>query len=102
MPTSLSAANGTNQGQQRRVVLIWAADPTNVTGYTIERATNSAFTAGLGTTLVTNPLQTTVTVGGLARNTYYYFRIKATNTANGVTSSSGYRNAVPFPIRTNQ
>ncbi len=73
----------------------------NLTGFTIERATDSAFTVGLVTTTA-GAAARSLTVGGLTRNTLYYFRIKATNTVGGVTSSSGPRNAVPFPIRTNQ
>ena len=102
VPSSLTAANGANQGAQRRVVLNWAVSSTaNLTGFTIEWATDSAFTLGVGTTTA-GAAARSLTVSGLVRNTYYYFRIKATNTVSGVTASSGYRNAVPFPIKTNQ
>jgi hypothetical protein len=83
-------------------VLNWAVSSTaNLTGFVIERATDSAFTVGLVSTTA-GAAARSLTVSGLTRNTFYYFRIKATNTISGVTSTSGPRNAVPFPIKTNQ
>jgi hypothetical protein len=68
-------ANG--PGNQRRLVLSWTYAPGgDQTGFTIQRATNAAFS---------NP--TTIQVGdvltytntGLARNTTYYYRVRARN-----------------------
>lgn len=57
-----------------------------ITSYTLERATNSGFTAGL--TTVTGIGGTSYNVTGLAAGTTYYFRVKALN-ANGASSASG-------------
>jgi FtsP/CotA-like multicopper oxidase with cupredoxin domain len=95
-PTSLTAANGANSGSNRSVVLTWTANLTNVTGFTIQRATNSTFTSGLTSVSVASTA-TTYTWTGLSRNTNYYFRILANN---GFAVSSP-TNATPFPILTN-
>ncbi len=45
MPTSFTAVNGPNgPNNTRRVILTWTGNPTNVTCWTIQRATNSSFT----------------------------------------------------------
>jgi len=96
-PTSLTAVNGPNgSGNNRTVNLTWAANTANVTGFTIQRATNAAFTSGLTTTNVATAT-TTLSVTGLSRNTAYYFRIRANN---GAFVSSGWLNATPIPITT--
>jgi FtsP/CotA-like multicopper oxidase with cupredoxin domain len=87
-------ATAVRQGNSARVTLIW----TNVadeTGYTIERATNSAFTANVVTSTV-GANTTTFTTGNVPRNAFFYFRVRAFNGA-GV---SAWANATPFPIRT--
>jgi hypothetical protein len=95
-PTSLSAANGANSGNNRSVILNWTANLTNVTGFTIQRATNAAFTSGLAS-VPAAATATTYTWTGLSRNTSYYFRIVANN---GFVPSAP-TNATPFPILTN-
>ena len=90
-PSALTAANGANQGSQRRVVLTWVDNASNETGFTVQRATNAAFTTGVVNTAVAANAQT-VTVSGLARNTSYYFRIRANN---GAIVSSGWSDATP-------
>ncbi|CAG0990120.1 multicopper oxidase domain-containing protein [Geobacter sp.] len=98
-PGSFTAANGTNgTGNNRTVNLSWVDNSGTVeTGFTIQRATNATFTAGLNTTNVgantTSLIQT-----GLNKNTQYYYRIRANN---GAIVSSAWVNATPFPIRTN-
>ena len=46
-PSNVAAANGANQGNKRSVDLTWSDNSTNETGFTIQRATNAAFTTGL-------------------------------------------------------
>jgi hypothetical protein len=96
-PASLTAANGVNLGNQRRVVLTWPAVTANVTGYTIQRSLVADFATGVTSTNV-GAATTTITVSGLTANTSYYFRIRANN---GAVVSSGWTNAAPFPIPTN-
>jgi FtsP/CotA-like multicopper oxidase with cupredoxin domain len=96
-PSNLIAVNGPNKNKLRSVNLVWSDNSTNETGFTIQRATNAAFTAGLNT--VTLPANTTtLTQNNLNRNTSYYYRIRANN---GTIISTAWMNATPFPIRTN-
>ena len=62
------------QGKNARVTLTWNDNSTNETGFTIQRATNAAFTAGLVTSTVGANVQTWSS-GNVARNTPYYFRV---------------------------
>jgi hypothetical protein len=63
--------------------------------FTIQRASNLAFTRGLTSFTATGTARSlTQTV---SRNTVYYYRIKANNSLGG---SSAWKTAVPFPIRT--
>ena len=99
VPTAFSAANGPDgNGNSRTVILTWSADTVNVTGFTIQRATNAAFTSGLSSATVADPSTTTLTQTGLGRNTSYYYRIRANN---GPVVSSGWLTATPSPILTN-
>ncbi len=93
-PTSMTAANGANQGSNRRVVLTWTDSSNNESGFTVQRATNATFTTGLNTQNV--GANTTTVTQTVTRNTYYY-RIRA----NNVLGSSAWVNASPFPITTN-
>ncbi len=64
-----------------RVSLTWSIADVNLTGATIQRATNLGFTAGLTTFTVsaTNPISyVNLTV---AANTTYYYRVAVTNSA---------------------
>ncbi|HWR97222.1 MAG TPA: hypothetical protein VN317_02285 [Candidatus Methanoperedens sp.] len=97
-PGNFRATNGPNgNGNNRTVILTWADLSNNETGFTVQRATNAAFTAGLNTATVAANA-TTLTQNGLSRNTTYYYRIQANN---GVFVSSAWVNATPFPITTN-
>jgi len=101
-PSNLTAVNGANSGAKRSVVLTWtdnSSAPNAETSFTIQRATNTAFTTGVATTTAaagtTNPR--TITVTGLSKATTYYFRIRS----NNAVGSSVWVNATPFPIVTN-
>jgi hypothetical protein len=63
--------------------------------FTIQRASNLAFTRGL-TSFTATSTATSLTQT-VSRNTVYYYRIKANNNLGG---SSAWTNALPFPIRT--
>jgi hypothetical protein len=83
-------ANGPNY----TATLDWQA-ATNPTSFTIQRATNASFTTGLNVVSPAGAARTlTQTVN---RNTTYYYRIRANDSISG---SSGWTNALPFPIRT--
>jgi hypothetical protein len=97
VPTNLTVVNGQNSNRNRSVILNWIDNSTNETGFTIQRATNAAFTQGL-TTVTVGAGVTTLTQTGLARNTQYWFRIRANN---GTIIYTAWVNATPFPIRTN-
>ena len=97
-PSGFTAVNGPNgNGNSRSVILNWADTSSNETGFTIQRATNAAFTAGLNTANVAANI-ITLTQTGLSRNTTYYYRIRANN---GPVVSSGWVEATPLPITTN-
>jgi FtsP/CotA-like multicopper oxidase with cupredoxin domain len=71
----------------RTVTLVWYDNSTNETGFTVQRATNTAFTTGLITTNlganVTTLVDSTVTAG-----TVYYYRVQAFNLAGTSAWSS--------------
>ncbi|HEY6006861.1 MAG TPA: fibronectin type III domain-containing protein, partial [Geobacteraceae bacterium] len=96
-PSSLMLVNGPNKNRSRSVILTWADNSNNETGFTIQRATNSLFTQGL-TTVTVGANVTTLTQTGLTANTQYWYRIRANN---GTIIFTGWVNASPFPILTN-
>jgi hypothetical protein len=96
LPGNLTAVIGPNNNNSRSVILNWTDNSTNETGFTVQRATNAAFTSGVSSIPVGANLQT-LPVTGLSRNTAYYFRIRANN---GAIIFSNWVNASPFPITT--
>jgi hypothetical protein len=101
-PSGLTATNntapGANGNNNRVVALAWTvSNATNVTGFSIQRATNAAFTNGLSTVTVAATART-LTQTGLAKSTTYYYRVRANN---GTFVSSAWVNALPFPLITN-
>jgi FtsP/CotA-like multicopper oxidase with cupredoxin domain len=94
-PSSVLATAALQGNSNARVTITWTDNANNETGFTIQRATNAAFTANLVTSTVGANV-TTFTTGNVARNTPYYFRIQATNGAG----ASAWVNAAPFPITT--
>jgi predicted phage tail protein len=92
-------SNATAVGERVRtraaVTLNWTDNAINESGYTVQRATNAAFTANLvAVTLGANT--TSYYSSGLSQGTIYYFRIRATNSIG----PSAWVNATPFPITT--
>jgi hypothetical protein len=87
-PTLLSAT--TTVGVPGVVNLSWTDMASNETGFTVQRATNATFTAGLISTPVPGAIVGTngvanYTLSGLTSATKYYFRVAATNTAGTST-----------------
>ena len=72
VPTNFTA----NPVSDNRIDLSWAAVP-NATSYTLQRATDSGFTANL-VTIYTGDLLTIQNTTGLTPNTNYFYRVKAT------------------------
>ena len=92
-PTNVQAT-GSLQGNNARISVIWT-DVANETSYTIQYATDAAFTANLVTaTLRAN--EVAYQTGNLARSTPYYVRIRAVNDVG----PSPWANATPFPVIT--
>jgi len=93
-PTGFTVSVVKANGNNYTATLNWAA-ATDPTSFTIQRATNLTFTTGLTTATAAGALRTlTQTV---TRNTTYYYRIRANNSAGGF---SAWTNGLPFPIRT--
>jgi len=86
-PSGLAAVLAGN-GNNKRAVLTWADNSLNETGFTIQRATNDAFTGAL-TTFTVGPNVTTYsnTIGNT--NQTYYYRVFANNTV-GDTGTPGF------------
>jgi subtilisin family serine protease len=77
-PTGLAAT----PASPTQVNLAWKDNANNETGYVVQRATDGGFTSDVvTTTLGANATGRAVT--GLAANTTYYFRVRATNAAGG-------------------
>lgn len=92
VPTSL-VANAVSGSQ---INLTWnpSTDNIGVTGYIIERATDSGFTTGLTTITVGNVVAHSDT--GLAGATQYWYRIKARDAANNQSANSTSANDTTF------
>jgi fibronectin type 3 domain-containing protein len=95
VPTIFTVSIGIKQGNNYPTTLRWDPYAPNPTNFTIQRATNLDFTTGR-TTFTPAGAARSLTMN-LARNTTYYFRIRANNSISG---SSAWKNAAPFPIRT--
>jgi len=91
---------GATATSSSEIKLTWTDNTSNEDGFELDRATNSAFTAGLlSTTLAANSTSRTVT--GLAAATTYYFRVRATTSAGASayssTASAATLSAAPPP-----
>ena len=78
--TALTAPTLTLSGVgSSSAIATWTAS-TNATGYSLDRATNSGFSAGLTTVYTGTAL--TFSNTGLSSSTQYYYRVKATGTGS--------------------
>jgi hypothetical protein len=96
-PSPVNATIAPQGANFARVTLTWT-DVANNTRYTVQWATNDTFTSGLVTPNAGQQPGANVssyTTPNIARNTDFWFRIRATN-ANG---SSAWTVATPSPIR---
>lgn len=82
-PTALTAI----VNSATSVTLNWTTTATFATGYTIQRATNTAFTAGLTSFDVLGTATHTYTDTPVTANTRYYYRVQAYITAPAVTTA---------------
>ncbi len=78
----------------RTALLTWTDVATNETGYTIQAATNAAFTTGLNSSAI-GANATSFTVTRLERGRTYWFRVFATNAAGSSASSNVVTGATP-------
>jgi FtsP/CotA-like multicopper oxidase with cupredoxin domain len=86
VPAAPSALTGA-LGGQRRVDLSWSDNSTGEDGFTVQRATDAAFTTGLASrTLGAN--EVSFSWGGLARGTTYWFRVRAFSSVSGPSAWS--------------
>ena len=90
-PSNLSARTASAS----QLNLTWKDNSTNETGFVIDWATNSSFTAGLVSVTVGANV-TSYHATGLAAGTKYYFRIRAINTA-GSSANTSTASAVTLP-----
>ena len=75
-------ATATRNGGSDRVTLRWTDNANNESGFTIQRATNDTFTAGLQSTTA-GANATSVALNGVTRNRTYFYRVQATNGVGG-------------------
>jgi len=93
VPTNFSVAL-TPVYPSYQATLTWNWNGANPTSFTIERATDSLFTNGLTSFNIGPAVRSNNQI--VSPNTTYYYRIRANNAAG----SSGWVNALPFPIPT--
>ncbi|MFT3789347.1 MAG: fibronectin type III domain-containing protein [Tepidisphaeraceae bacterium] len=97
VPTAPTAPTGlTATPVSGGVNLVWVDTSTNETGFEVQRATNSAFTAGLVTTTAAAGASS-LSVTGLAANTTYYFRLRAVNAVGPSAYTATASATVPNP-----
>jgi pectate lyase len=89
-PSNL-AASATSSSQ---INLTWTDNANNETGFVVERATNSAFSAGLVSSNVGANVQS-FSATGLAASTTYFFRVRATNSGGSSGNSNTASAATP-------
>jgi FtsP/CotA-like multicopper oxidase with cupredoxin domain len=93
-PSNLVAQASALSVNPPTVTLTWRDNSTNEFGFTIQRATNSAFTLGL-TTFAVGANVTTYTDTAVALHTTYYYRVLAFNPAGNSAPSNTARVTTP-------
>jgi len=80
-PTAIavSIVRPTPRARTDNATVTWVDNATNETGFTVQRATNATFTAGLTTLPAVAANVTTVTQTGLRRGTTYFYRVASSN-----------------------
>lgn len=99
-PTAPAAASGlaATAASTSQVSLAWNDNSNNETGFEIDRATNSTFTAGLASMTV-GANATSYSMAGLAAGTTYYFRVRATNgVGDSANTSAVYATTMTAPV----
>lgn len=95
-PSSLTATSASSS----QINLNWADNSADETGFTLDRAIDSAFTSGLVSTNLAAGT-TSYSATGLSAGTTYYFRVRATNSAgssaNSNTASAATQQSAPLP-----
>jgi regulation of enolase protein 1 (concanavalin A-like superfamily) len=86
VPAAPSGASATAISPSQ-INLSWVDNSDNETGFAVDRATNSAFTAGL-TSFSVGAGVTAFASTGLAASTTYYYRVRATGTAGNSANSN--------------
>ena len=105
-PSAPATLTATVPFGQRRVNLGWTNTANNQTGFTIQRATNTAFTVGLRSFTIAPNLSAYTDTTVAARTTYYYRMLASNvvgyNTTPGyptVSADSGYSNTASATTR---
>ncbi len=80
-PSGLTATASDPAPTPPTVTLRWTDNANNENGFTIQRATNAGFTAGLTTFTINTPNTTTFTDTTVAPVMTYYYRVRAFNGA---------------------
>ena len=90
-PTTPPAAPSTlaaTAASATRINLTWVDTATNETGYRVERATNSTFTTGFTSFVVTGTSVVSYADSTVSASTPYYYRVFATNAAGDSLASN--------------
>ena len=93
-PSNLTAGS-VRKGNNVKVTLTWVDNANNENGFTVQWASDAAFTNLISSASVAVNA-TTFTTPNLSRGTAYYFRIRSFN----ASGTSTWVNATPFPINT--
>jgi hypothetical protein len=93
-PSGLTATAASSS----RITLSWVDNTSNETGFKVERATDSGFTANLTLVTTTAANATNYTDTGLSANTTYYYRVRATNPAGDSGNSASASATTLLPV----
>jgi hypothetical protein len=93
-PSGLTATAASSS----RINLSWIDNSSNETGFKVERATDSGFTANLTLVTITAANTTNYTDTGLLATNTYYYRVRATNPAGDSDNSATASATTLFPV----